>query len=853
MLIIEIMAKKNSLVKQEVTDIIYYENSVDVMIEGYGNFDMDVIYTNNKLLYINIEDLFKELKIACIVGQKGDSIGGFIENENQHYSINYIKKQIIVGSKLFDFQNGFITKMGLHFMESSLFSQTFGIHLTFNFRGLYVKLKSDFELPVLKEIRMSKIRSNMSEIKNEFKTDTVLPRNYHLFKFGTLDWTASSIQTWKTSIFNNIGFSLGTEFLYGETDVSFNYSDQYKFDNRQLYYLWQWVDNDNKIIKQAQTGRIYNQTISFINAPLIGAILRNSPTTIRKANGYYTINEYTEPDWTVELYINNVLIEYTKADASGLFLFKVPIVYGYTVLKLKFYGPLGEERTDERTMNVPYTIMPPNEFEYGLTFGILQDSLPNRFGKAEFNYGVNNYLTFGGGWEYLSSISNGSNIPYAKATLLPFSTLTLNAEYAHGVKTRGLLNYNFSNSAFLEIDYTKYIEGQLATIINANALENRKIRLSLPFRLDKITGFAKIDYSQLVYKTYSYNQQNIMFSVYYKQFSANSSSQINWINNLQTYITSDLTLSYRTENGFTLRPSVLYNVSESKVMTLKFDIEKRIEKAYFSFSYLKNIMFNDSYININFKYDLAFARTNLSTSYSEAYISTSENAQGSLAFGSGNNYIYTSNNSSVGKGGISIYPFLDMNNNGIFDNNEHFVKINAVRINNGQAIINDKDSIVRIPDLNPFTYYNLEFKDNDLENISWRFKLKTYQVMIDPNQFKRIDIPITPIGEVSGMIYMNENNILTGIGRISIDIYKKNSDKVIAVVLSESDGYFNYLGLEPGEYSACIDSDQMNKLKFNVSPIQMNFNIQLLEEGDIVEDIDFVLTKKKVIEQLKEK
>ena len=112
----------------------------------------------------------------------------------------------------------------------------------------------------------------------------------------------------------------------------------------------------------------------LLDAPVVGASISNSPNNqFEKLHGYYNINEYTEPNWTVELYINDVLVDYTVADASGLFVFKVPIVYGYTTLKLKFYGPMGEERIEERTRNVPFTFMPAKKLEYNVSGGVLQD------------------------------------------------------------------------------------------------------------------------------------------------------------------------------------------------------------------------------------------------------------------------------------------------------------------------------------------------------------------------------------------------------------------------------------------------------------------------------------------------
>ena len=840
---IETKAQDIFVPEKESPVFVYDEIPVNVLVEGVGTFDLDVIYTNTDLLYINIEDLFRTLKIPCIVGQKGDSLGGFIENENNTYSIEYGKGQLRVGSKVLTPSNGLVKESGALFMESSLFSEAFGIELKFNFRSLSIQLKSKFELPVIKQMRLEKMRSNIAKLKGEEIADTVISRNYHVFKFGTFDYSMATTQVWKGLSNNRFSAGIGAELLFGEADVSINYYDRQKFDNRQLIYLWRWVDNDKKIIKQAQLGKISAQSISFLNAPLVGAVVRNTPTTVRKATGYYTISEFTVPNWTVELYINNVLVDYTTADASGSYRFKVPIVYGYTTIKLKFYGPLGEERTEERNINVPYSVMPVGEFEYGLSTGIVQDSIRSRFGKGEFNYGVTNTFTVGGGLEYLSSIPNRPFIPFAKATLQPFSKLTINAEYAHGVRSRGLLNYYFGKDVMLEIDYTAYVKGQQAT--RFNALIERKAKLSVPVKYRKFIGYVKFDFTQNVYSEFTYNLANVMLSAHYKQFSANSSAQLNWIDQRNTYITSDIALSYRLPKGYTIRPSVRYNVSEAKFMTCKTELEKSFSRAYFLISYENSFTYSDQLLTVSFKYDLPFARTYISASRNKDNFSTTESVAGSLAFGGGIKYVHKSNNSSVSKGGIKLYPFLDLNQNGIFDPNEPMVKISSVNISGGRAIFNEKDSVVRIPDLNAFTNYFLTFDDNDLENIAWRFKNAKYRVLIDPNQFKRIDIPVISVGEVSGTAYITKNNSLKGIGRIWIKIFDKGSKKIVAETLSESDGYIYYMGLPPGDYIACVDSVQLSNLDFTVDPACKEFTIKTVEDGDIIEGIDFILSSKR--------
>jgi hypothetical protein len=827
----------------------YDEIPVTVSIEAYGSITLNVIYTGDNLLYINVEELFKKLKINCTVSLSGDSITGFTEKESKPYLIDYNLRQIKASNKIWDNRKGVIKETGIIYLESSLFAETFGVTATFNFRSLTCFLKSNFELPLIKELRIEKMRKNLSKVKGTIKADTALNRHYHLFKFGVADWSFATTQITQAQTLNRFNLGIGGELFFGQADISYNYNSQFKFDNRQLNYQWRWIDNDKKFIKQAQAGKIYPNTLAFINAPVVGTVIRNTPTTVRKATGYYTINEITEPNWMVELYINNQLVDYTTADALGRYIFKVPIVYGYTTLQLKYYGPAGEERSEERTLNTAFSLMPSKEFEYGLTAGVLQDSLSSRMGKAEFNYGVNTSLTIGAGVEYLSSIPGNPAIPFAKITLQPFNKLVINGQYAHSVKTQVLVNYYFKKNAFLEIDYFRFKEGQLATPFNA--LRELKAKLFIPLKYKMVSGYATIDYSGLGYKNYNYKQATFIFSGYYKKFSATSTTVLNRLPYEDSYTIfgkSAILFSFRLQKGLSIRPSATVNLNEKNILLYGAEIEKRIKKGIFSISYQKNILYNDYTMGLGLKYDLKFMRTGLSSLINKHSVTTSQNAQGSLAFGSGNKYIHANQLSAAGKGGISLYPFLDINQNGIFDKGERMVKLTAVKVMSSNVIFNDKDSIIRIPGLYAFTRYNLQFNDRDLENISWRFKNHTYDVLIDPNQFKRVDIPVIAMGEINGMVYMNTNNTLKGIARILVKIYEKNSLTPIAETLSEPDGYMQYLGLKPGEYTASVDAAQLNKLGLLASPSVINFTIKSTEEGDVAGPVNFILKKEEKIE-----
>lgn len=820
--------------------------SVLVQIDGYGSFYTNALYSTNGLLYVSIADLFDHLKIPCLAAEKGDILSGFLGSENRQYSVSNTSHAIKVANVVTNVKKGVVKQMGTLYLESSLFGPIFGINLNFNFRSLSMRVKSDFELPAVKEQRLEKMRSNIRKGSVEMVADTNLGREYHLLRFGMADWSVSSSQYWGQQTENQYGLGLGAELLRGDANLFLNYSDQYKLDKRLQQYLWRWVNNDKKVISQVQVGKIAPQTISSLYYPIIGAVITNAKTSVRKALGEYIIKEVTQPDWLVELYINNSLVDFTKADAAGLFMFKVPLVYGYTTLMLKFYGPMGEERSESKTINIPYSFLPAGEVEYKVTGGILEDGKKTPFGRGEATLGVNRFLTMGMGIEYMASIANRPSIPFVTASFMPMSKLMVYGEYDHGVRFKGLLNYYPGANSTLELDYTKYAKNQQAILYNY--LEERKASFSIPLRIKNVSGFISADYKQNVYSNLNYNISELLLSAYYKQFNFNVSTYANWVSNKSAYMNSMLALSYRMKKGFTLRSSTQFSFSGEKILSYKIEAEKRfIHNGYVSVTYENSTAVNNSSVNFNFKYDLAFAQTNASARVGKHEVSTFQNVRGSLLFGKGKNQVKTSELSSVGRGGLTIIPFIDLNHNGIFDKNEHKAANLKVLINGGRIIYSEKDSIINVIGLEPFISYNLQLDDKDFENLSWRIREKTYKVMIDPDQLKIITVPVIPVGEVNGNVNLEIDGHETGLGRILIDFFDKKGMKV-AQVLSESDGYYGYLGLEPGEYVARVDSLQLSRLDYTAIPSSSGFTIKESDEGDIEENINFTL-KEKVIHE----
>jgi hypothetical protein len=379
---------------------------VFVRVQGVGGFDVVALYSyDNERLYLPVTEFFTFLQILNEPSQHHLSISGFFIEESRAYVIDHSSHTITIDGKTIHLTSADMirTETGLY-LHTGVFGRAFGLHTTFHFRSMSVDIRTDLELPAIREMRLLQMRRNLEQLRGEVVADTTIDRRYHLFRMGMIDWSISSTQISRKTTDNRISIGLGMELLAGETNLFLNHSTRDGWNWRNQQYQWRFVNNDNRVFRQVRAGKIGPGSIASIYDPLHGVTITSASTSFRRSFGEYTLNEYTEPGWTVELYVNNVLVAYQVADASGYYSFDVPLVYGSSQVMLKYYGPYGEERIRERFINIPFNFLPTGEVEYTLTTGLLQDTLGTLYARAAAGIGVTRFLTLGGGIEYLTSI-----------------------------------------------------------------------------------------------------------------------------------------------------------------------------------------------------------------------------------------------------------------------------------------------------------------------------------------------------------------------------------------------------------------------------------------------------------------
>ena len=818
--------------------------SINIKVQQIGSVDILALIVNEHA-YLPVKELFDFLQIKNIVSEDFTTIHGSVIDPKAVFEINQLKSSIIYKGKTFTLKPADLirTEAGIY-LKTEFYGQIFGLNCLFKFHSLSIILTTTLELPAIRDMKLTQMRKNINSLYGKNKVDTSVKNEYPVFDFGVADWSVTATQDNKGNSNTRVNLVVGGIVGGGQAIANLNYNTSRSFNRKDQYYQWRYVNNEQPAVKQITAGRIFTQSISTLYNPVNGIQLSNAPTTYRKSFGSYRINDTTEPGWLVELYVNDILVNYVTADASGFYSFEVPIVYGNSAIKTRFYGPWGEERIQEQNVNIPFNFLPAGEFEYTLSTGIVNNSEKDILIRAAFSYGVNNYITIGGGTEHLSGINAGNLMPFVNSSVRLIRGLLVTGQYTQGINTKGILNYQLPGNLQLNVNYTRYAKEQTAILYSY--LEERKIELSIPIRGKSFNAYARLSFNELVMPKSKVSNAQFMTSAVIAGIGTNFSTSALYTDPSDPYIYSNLSLTFRLPMNLRFSPHIQYEYKKKYVSTMKGELEKRIGSFGFAnIGYEKNILHNISTINLGLRLNLSFAQTSFSVTQGHHSTSFSQAAFGSLLYNSTQHSLSLTNESNIGKGGLKILAFLDLNRNGRRDSAEPRALGLRIKINGGKLTRNDSDSTINVKGLEAYTTYIIQVDANSLDNISWRLKNKLIGVTIEPNHYKSVEIPISVVAEASGNVYMNQEGSQTTLTGMIVEFYNSKS-VMVAKTLTESDGYFSFMDLPPGKYTARLNDTQLQVLQLK-STAPLPFEVKMSKDGDIIDGLNFILQKASII------
>jgi hypothetical protein len=432
-------------------------------------------------------------------------------------------------------------------------------------------------------------------------------------------------------------------------------------------------------------------------------------------------------------------------------------------------------------------------------------------------------------------------MPFANASVRLTQRLLFNGEYTHGARAKGLLSYRFSTNGLLEMGYWKYEKDQTAIV--GNYLGKRNVSLTVPIRGRRVSLFSRMVYNELLLPTLKVRTGEWMLSGNIYGVNANVSTFVSKAKESPSVANSNVSLMFRLPKGFLITPQAQYEYMSKTLVSAKCLVEKMVfRKGFVNASYERNFRSNIQSVAFGLRYDFSFAQISYASMHSrEEGSSFMATARGGLAYDPRTRDFTLSNRTTVGRAGLVIAPFLDLNCNGQRDDGEPRAPGFKFRGTGGRVEHDYGDTVIRVFDLEPYSSYTLYPDATGFENIAWLVRQKAISVEVTPNQLAQVDVPVAVVGEISGTVYTADaRGKRKGKGRITVQLFTEGGT-LVAKALSEADGYFSFMGLAPGGYSVVLEDAQLDRLGVTATPASREVRILTKVDGDVVGKVDFSL------------
>ncbi len=844
----EVMAS-NAAQTEEVLLTFRYRGVDNVYVTGLFDYELDQ-------MFLPVMELFNLLKIHLEDSSGDFTLSGTYLSPDKPFRIFFNQQQVILEDSTYTFEaNDFRIGEMDYFVSPKVMEEVFGLYFTVDMNLLTLSLETEYTMPVVEitERERERIVETREVTREHYPLE--YDRNRRVAGFGFADYNITGNYS-NNDPSLNYNLAGGAELLGGDLQGSLTgylSEDDHRLRSNNL--RWRYVVRENPWFSTFSAGQL--STTGLQPRSIRGAAISNTPLEPRRMYETYNIDGYTEPDSEVELYLNNRLIDFNRADENGYYRFEFPLTYGTSRLSIQIYTPTGDSRTIDRQLQIPFTFLPPGEVSYniqgGLTETFLGDDVEeNRIGHGDVAMGLTNWLTARVGSEYIENINDDRPFFYGGLSARVFSQYLVNLDIAPDAFYRGTASVMFPSGRNFNLQYTEYQGESIYNYRGADRDLNgtfffpfRAFNTPMGFRLggdhSRMAGSSITRYrSDLSLRI---GRMNVRMNYRDVLFYSGKEYEFG-----QGQLTGSLTYTFMRSpgipvfaRGMFLRTNVTYNTVDNELDQADFQLTRSIrDDARINLNAGYDFRSEQHYVRLGFIMDLQPLRSTTHVDVRGDRASVRQNLRGSLGFDHNPERIVTSNRNQVGRAGASVILFVDNNNSGNYDEGDEIIPHRAIRLDRSSQMKVGSDGVIRIGQLQSYYRYNLEVIRQALPNPLLAPGRDEFSFVADPNQYKRIEIPFYRTGVIDGTVYIMREGEKQPRGGLRIQIEGKDVE-FDETIRNFSDGTYYAMDMPPGNYTATVDPSQLNFLNVNQKGGPLEFEIQALAEGDFVEGLDIVL------------
>lgn len=808
----------------------------------YDDFYMIKYDANTDKIYIGLNSFFYFLELYSLeIDLEKERVVGKIGNENIKINFNE--------------DNSFIENEEI-FLESSILIKELNLkYIRLDLSVLTLDVKANFLLPYEEKEKSKLERLRLDGVKEEEGKNYDIMMENSFLQPGLLKLTYDTDEITEKDYY--FSYEYGTQFLWGDFYLSGNLKPESTINSGTLTYRDVFQDND---LELGNIGLIAPNFIP-VDTNLLGISLDSYDTYSQSDNGEVIIKGEAQGVDSIELYRNNVLIDYQIPKEKD-FEFRVNDGIMSSVYILKLYYKDG--KIEERTV---YSLGDMDSLKKGKSKFIFQGGkteekgIPQGVGKI--HYGFTDNLTLGTGFYSLKDLNSKKfeilegNFIY-NTRLEKFPTLMNYSHFYETNEKESSYNLNISQKIydydlrFSQEKYSKYIYQD--------------------------SGVKKYN-SLSLFKSFNYNsfEFGISKNTYIDNNEELKSKSIigGWSNSYLNPIAISLKISYDIEGdreGATYFPSLSYSRGISLILDgeIKRDNIEEYEKYTLRLNkrqleIIKNSLYGDIGIQgtystkddtfvygLNFSLDLeSFFNMRAHSTY-EIDSNDNKNRRSGIEITkvidladplkSINNEIPVNN--YLIKGNV----FLDRNGNGIFDSGDTPLKDVVVVVDNKKFLSNERGEYVATGSSDgEIIEIDVDRRSIDpmMKNSKGKLRVKTKK-----SANLKLDIPIEVVSMITGSIWnseaFTEREFIQNISMTSIQLEKEG--KIYKEIDPEFDGLFFFEDIPPGKYNIKFIYYGQENVNFSPENLEVDIKLTNPEEGEYFDGRDTVMIQETIEE-----
>ena len=320
-------------------------------------------------------DFIATLDVPIKMDLERKSASGWAFKETNKISVDYASSTVSFGGKSEKLEPGAIREAPEGWcVDSNVLSRWFGIGVKTMTSGSVIVLESEAKLPVEMAMERQQRAAQIKPAKFDLGELPKVRLPYRMWRAPALDFVVSGGITYRTS--DGVRVDRRTSVLAAGELAAMSYGAQLSTDNRgkpdvARFHIYR-SDPDGHLLGPLQATHFgfgdvegLDSRLSGMSASGRGALVTNRPLVTQAAFDRTRFEGDLPTGWEAEIYRNGELLAFAKPSASQRYAFEdVQLLYGENRISVVLYGPQGQIRTREETINVGQDNVPAGKTWY---------------------------------------------------------------------------------------------------------------------------------------------------------------------------------------------------------------------------------------------------------------------------------------------------------------------------------------------------------------------------------------------------------------------------------------------------------------------------------------------------------